>query len=113
MERAAVYLTAPWPLTVGTPGRAPQSSLRAQNRCCCHGAFLFSSLTSEACRERLSSLVCQAPHAHLFPAFLGYLRPHGSLLFREGLAAPALSRPRLVGHLGKAADQIGDPSGKC
>lgn len=107
MERAAVYLTAPWLLTVGTPGRAPQSSLLAQNRCCCHGAFLFWALTSEACGERLSSLVCQAPHAHLFPAFLGYLRPHGSLLEERAWQL------RLVGHLGKATDQMGDPSGKC
>lgn len=88
MERAAVYLTAPRPLTVGTPSQDPQRGLRAQNRCCCPDAFLFSALTSEACRERLSSLACQARHAHLFPVFPGYLRPHGSLLFGEGLAAP-------------------------
>lgn len=103
MERAAVYLTAPWPLTAGTPRRAPQCGLPAQNRCCCRGAFLFSALTSEACRARLSSLACQARHAHLFPVFPGYLRPHGSC--SSGRAwQPRLSRP------GEWGPQHGDGS---
>lgn len=94
---------------------SPQCGLRAQNRCCCRGAFLFSALTSEACRERLSSLACQARHAHLFPVFPGYLRPHGSLLFREGLAAPPAQvqawgapRPRRRIRLGNF---VGCPAG--
>lgn len=75
MERAAVYLTAPRPLTAGTPRRAPQGGLPAQNRCCRHGAFLSSALTSEACRARLSSLACQAGTHICFPCFLA-IRAH-------------------------------------
>lgn len=54
----------------GTPAQPPEPGLPAWNRCCRWAAFLFSALTSEACRERLSSLACQ-DRAHIcFPCSL-------------------------------------------
>lgn len=109
MERAAVYLTAPRPLTVGTPRRAPQGGLPAQNRCCCRGAFLFSALTSEACRARLSSLACQAGTHICFPCFLAICSHMAPAL--QGGPGSSCCPSRLVGHLSMAMGQMGELRG--